>query len=31
MIITGGLGAHNPKIRINNPPELVMVTLESGK
>jgi hypothetical protein len=29
MIITGGLGAHNPKIRINNPPELVIVTMKT--
>jgi hypothetical protein len=29
MIITGGLGGHQPKIRINNFPELVMVTLKT--
>ncbi|MBO5509150.1 MAG: metallophosphoesterase [Lachnospiraceae bacterium] len=29
MIVTGGLGAHFPKIRVNNRPELVMVELRS--
>ncbi len=28
MILTGGLGAHSVKIRVNNVPELVFVTLE---
>ncbi|CVI70389.1 phosphodiesterase YaeI [Clostridiales bacterium CHKCI001] len=30
MIVTGGLGTHSINIRLNNPPELVMVTLRSG-
>jgi hypothetical protein len=29
IIITGGLGGHRPKLRINNPPEVVMVTLKA--
>jgi hypothetical protein len=29
MIITGGMGGHMPKIRVNNRPEIVMVTLQN--
>lgn len=31
MIITGGLGAHFPKIRVNNKPELLEITLKTGE
>jgi predicted MPP superfamily phosphohydrolase len=31
MIITGGLGGHQPQIRINNKPEIVIVNLEKTK
>lgn len=30
MIVTGGLGTHSINIRLNNPPELVMITLRGG-
>lgn len=30
MIVTGGLGTHSINVRLNNPPELVVVTLRSG-